>query len=94
MLYLVPPSPRPRGFRPRYRPNVAIRAVRTAGRGLMWAAFQVRVAYLRFCMWDLRRYLNECAADGLTESLSLTEFNRQYDDMQARVMLLRAGSWA
>ena len=94
MPYLVPPSPRPRGFRPRYRPNVAIRATRAAGRGLMWVAFQARIAYLRVSMWDLRRYLDECASDGLTESLSLTEFHRQYDDMQARVMLLRAGSWA
>lgn len=94
MLYLVPPQPRPRNYRTAYRPNLAIRVMRAAGRAATWTVFAVRILYLRLCAWDLRRYLRECDEDGLSYSLSLSEFNRQLDQMEARLVLLRAGTWA
>lgn len=97
MLYLVKSDPLPRpaaGFRPRYRPNVAIRAMQATVHGARWTVFAARIVYLRLCIWDLARYLQECDDDGLKYSLSLAEFHRKLDDMKARVVLLRAGCWA
>lgn len=60
---------------------------------IAWAmAWPIRAAYLIFLLlvvWDTRRYLQECASDGLLQSLSLTAFRDQLDRDVARADALR-----
>lgn len=67
---------------------------RRLARGAARLARAARIVWLRLELWDLDRYLAECATDGLDQSLALTEFNRQRDDIEGRLIVLRAGHWA
>jgi len=59
----------------------------------VWWAYAL---FLRWCIWEARSHLAACAKDGLTDSLSLREFNAQIDrdlvrlaDVQRRMQPIR-----
>jgi len=59
----------------------------------VWWAYAL---FLRWCIWEARSHLAACAKNGLTDSLSLREFNAQIDrdlvrlaDVQRRMQPIR-----
>ena len=48
-------------------------------RALIWPLLAVQTLFLRWCIWESRTYLAACKRDGLTDSLSLREFNAEID---------------
>lgn len=95
MLRLASNNPAPRRqVRSCARPSARRAAAQAIADAALWLAIKARIVLLAVWLWDLDRYLDECAEDGLIESLSLTEFNRQRDDLAAKLVILRAGEWA
>lgn len=76
------------------KPSAARHVARIAADLTLQLAIRARIALLAIWLWDLNRYLDECAEDGLDNSLSITEFHRQRDDLEGKLIILRAGEWA
>ena len=68
-------------------------------RALQWPFLALHALFIRWCIWEAESYLDACAADGLTDSLSLREFRAQIDrdrvrlaEVQARMQPIRKGA--
>lgn len=59
-------------------------------RALLWPLLCLYALFLRWCIWDTRTYLAACKRDGLTDSLSLREFNAEIDRDLVRLARVHA----
>lgn len=65
-------------------------------RALLFPVWWAYAWFLRWTIYEARSYIAACARDGLTDSLSLREFNAQIDrdlvrlaDVQARMQPIK-----
>lgn len=52
----------------------------------LWRA--LRIALLRWQIWETEQWLLDCRRDGLVHSLSLTDIRAQLSEMRVRLALL------